>query len=178
MSNIWFCDLETTGLSAKSGDIILVAGFAPLEPDAMTKDRDYIVLSNSDVPDDGVEAVRIRDFIMERPDDSFYWWNGFRFDLPFVTERLRQYDQYPFAHLFQYDLKDQFKEMFPYLDGHLDTAMKALGIEFEKTPLDMTINRRCANSVDDTEAWDSLLEHNVADIRGTREVWKRMYNYG
>ena len=173
IGEIWFWDLETTGLSAKSGDILLLGAFLPLSSDTP------VLVSNSDVPDDETEVVRLRDFILEHPRDDFYSWNGFRFDLPFMTERLKQYDYWPFTHEFQYDLKDMFKSRYPWLDGHLDTALKALGIEQQKTPLDMSINRRCANSVDDTEAWDQLIEHCVADVRGTKEVWKKMesFNY-
>jgi uncharacterized protein YprB with RNaseH-like and TPR domain len=174
-NNAWFCDLETTGLSAKSGDIILCAGFAPLEPDPATGDNDYILFKNGDVPDDDGIAVQIRDFMMERPNDAFFWWNGFKFDLPFIVERLRQYDQKIFAHGEQFDLKDDWKRQYPYLDGHLESAMEAAGVAFEKTPLDLSKNRRCADSIEDKEAWDYLTEHNIADIRGTREVYKFMY---
>lgn len=170
---IWMWDIETTGLDPKRGDIHLLTAFAPLDDL-----RNPVVIGNMDVPDDYTSVLDVRDFIMEREDDMFFGWNTFKFDLPFLLKRLEVAGEWPFAHRGQRDFKDLFKAKHPYLDGHLDTALKAYGIETQKTELDLSKNLRCARSVDDIEAWTYLKEHCVADVSGMGQLFQEVYHTG
>lgn len=167
----WFGDLETTGLSGRNGDIILLGCFIPQDSD------DVVIIANGDVPDDDGIVHRLDDFLtLHEDEDRVFGWNWFNFDLRFINDRLINDGGWPRAWLHQVDLKDKAKAMFPWLPDHkLDTVAHALGVPTEKTPLDLKINTRCANDITDKEAWDSLIEHCVHDIKVTREVFEKMY---
>jgi uncharacterized protein YprB with RNaseH-like and TPR domain len=168
----WYGDLETTGLSGKSGDILLLGAFISDESD------DAIVIANGEVPDDDGLTIKLSEWLDEHQHDDVYGYNWFGFDLRFINDRRISYRMWPRAWLNQYDLKDTAKKMFPYLPDHkLDTVAHALGIKEEKTPLDLAINFRCANDIKDVEAWKSLTEHCVADIKVLRSVHEAMMEW-
>lgn len=166
----WFGDLETTGLSGRNGDILLVGCFISQDGD------EAIVMANGDVPYDDGFAHNLDDWLTALPwEDSVFGWNWHNFDLRFINDRLILDGGWPRAWHHQYDLKEFAKKQYPWLPDHkLETVARALGCWHNKTPLDLAINLRCANDVGDKEAWDSLIEHCVADIKVTREVYEKM----
>jgi uncharacterized protein YprB with RNaseH-like and TPR domain len=166
----WYADLETTGLSGKSGDILLLGVFLRDDND------DAVVIANGEVPDDDGVTMTISNWLDEHQNDNVYGYNWFGFDLRFLNDRRMAYKMWPRAWMNQYDLKENAKKMFPYLPDHkLDTIAKALDLEEQKTPLDLAINFRCANDINDVEAWKSLTEHCVADVKVLRAVHEKMY---
>lgn len=168
----WYGDIETTGLSGKSGDIILLGVFLPSDSD------DAVIMANGEVPDDDGIAVQLSEWLDEHQGDEIYGYNWFGFDLRFINDRRASAGMWPRAWLGQHDLKDDAKRAFPYLPDHkLDTLAKSLKLDEQKTPLDLAMNFRCANDINDVEAWKSLTEHCVADVKVLRAVHEAMYRY-
>ena len=167
----WYGDFETTGLSAKDGDILLLACFIPSDSD------DVVIMANGDVPFDDGLVLNVTDWFDARgKSERVFGYNWFGYDLRFLNQRIIAAGGWPKAWSRHYDLLDETKKKFPYLPDHkLDTVAHALGVANEKTALDLEINRRCADGVDDREAWSLLIEHCVADVKVTRDVYEKMY---
>ncbi len=133
-----------------------------------------VVVANTDVPgSDAALAVDIRDYLLDN--ESIVHWNGNKFDLPWIVKRLGFASEPPFLHTGSFDLMEWCKAKYPYLGGRLDTYLQATGSPYQKTELDMSINYRCAESLDDVEAWAYLTKHCVNDVLGMRHVYRELY---
>lgn len=162
--SIVFFDIETTGLSAKAGDIILSCAFIEHKEGASPT-----VIGNLECPDDFDIAVDIASEL--RKYDRVIGWNSHGFDMKFINDRLRIHGYPLLLHRGSFDMKDWWKAMFPYMDGHQDTALRAIDAKHQKTPLDIEQNRRLGRNEGTKEDWAELIHHNIEDILGLQELY-------
>ena len=163
-------DIETTGLHAKTGDIVISVAF--LDITELYKENEPVVLGNLDVPNDVAITV---DIVNELAGwGRIIGWNTHGFDLKFLNERLLQAGERPLLHKGSFDLKEHYKKLYPYLDGHQDTFAQALGIEHQKTPLNLEAHKRIGLGEGTEEDWEYLVTHNKEDVLGMREIMRAL----
>jgi uncharacterized protein YprB with RNaseH-like and TPR domain len=162
-----FFDIETTGLIAKAGDIILTCAFIDLK----APESDYYVIGNLSTPQDYDIAVEIKDYLKRY--DRIVSWNGHGFDLRFINERLKTWYEPSLLHRGSFDLKEYCKATYPYIGGSQEEWLVAIDAVHQKTPLDIEQNRKIGRNEGSPEDWQELVHHNVEDILGLREI----YNY-
>jgi uncharacterized protein YprB with RNaseH-like and TPR domain len=159
----YFYDLETTGLFGRS-DILLTCTFkrrgARYKP---------FTIGNVDCPEDFDTAIDIAESLkgMER----IIGWNTHGFDLKFLNDRLRANGQSPLLHRGSFDLKEYCKKTYPYIDGHQDSWLQAIGAKHQKTPLDIEQNRRLGRGEGSIDDWKEIVHHNVEDVLGLEEIY-------
>lgn len=161
---VWFYDIETTGLFAKTGDIILSCTFKRRGPHYKP-----FVIGNLDCPEDWWTAWETAEEL--RRMERIVGWNTHGFDLKFINDRLLVNGFRPLLHRGSFDLKEYCKATFPYMDGRQESFARAFGIEHQKTPLDIEQNRRIGRGEGSIEDWKTLIEHNIEDVLGMEEIY-------
>jgi uncharacterized protein YprB with RNaseH-like and TPR domain len=164
ITEVYF-DLETTGLSARDGDIILTCAFlVPSKPD------EVYVFTNIDTPDDSAICVDIRDELLKY--DRIVGWNTHGFDLKFINERLRRNSQRPLFHRGSFDMMEHLSRLYPYMSKRQDDWCKAVNAKHQKTPLDIESNRSIGRGEGTPDDWQQLIFHNKEDVLGMHEIWQ------
>lgn len=165
-------DIETTGLSALAGDVVMTCAFAPFDG------SEPYVFKNPMVPvDQDIDLIQEIAKELEKY-DLIVGWNSHGFDLPFLNTRLMQQGQHPILHTQSMDLMKELKIMFPYFGSQtgakLDDFAKALDLEYQKTAFSPPIWARAISG--DEEAMDFIVEHNLLDVHVTRLVFAHYYD--
>lgn len=169
--SVFIFDLETTGFDALAGELILCCGLAPLGSD------DAMLLTNDNVPvtDDKELAISIRDTLEAA--EGIISWNGHKFDLPFLNDRLRRHGEKPLLHLNSMDLMLEMKKLIPYFGSNigakLEDYMIGLGLPYVKTQFSPPIWYAAVQG--DPEAMEFITSHCVADVKATRAIFEHYY---
>lgn len=164
-----FWDLETTNLTAIMGRLLACA-FS----DGFGRTR---VLRIEDFPgrtpiDDSRLAVAIRDELEQA--DLWVTWNGKLFDVPFLNARLLKAGERPLRSDVKHtDLMYYSRGQFVRIgSSKLENVSKFVNSPNRKTPLDWETWQLAQQGV--REAMDLVVEHAVADVLVTRDVFAHL----
>jgi DNA polymerase III epsilon subunit-like protein len=160
---IW--DLETTGLTAIMGRILTCA-FVGLD-DAPTVFRlDAKAHKGKNKLDDAKLAVAIRDRLEQA--DLIVGHNIRLFDIAFLNARLAKAGERPLNTHFVLDTMWAANRM-RIGSRKLDNLQKFFALSEAKTPLSWETWQLAAQG--DARAMDEVVEHNIADVLVTRELY-------
>lgn len=164
--SLLFWDLETTNLSAMMGRILACA-FS--DEFGQTKAFRYEDYPGKSLIDDGPLVVAIRDELEKA--DTWVTWNGKLFDVPMLNARLLKAGERPLrADVKHVDLMYYAKGGFLRIgSAKLDNVSKYVNSPNRKTPLDWETWQMA--SVGDKPAMDLIVEHAIADVLVTRDVF-------
>jgi len=161
-----FWDLETTNLTAIMGRI-LVCAFA--DEFGQTKALRYEDYPGKSVIDDGPLGTAIRDELEKS--DVWVTWNGKLFDVPLLNSRLLKAGERPLrSDVKHIDLMYYAGGQFNRIGSRkMENVSKFVNSPNRKTPLDWETWQMAA--VGDRAAMDSVVEHGLADVLVTRDLF-------
>lgn len=164
-----FWDLETTNLTAIMGRLLACA-FA----DGFGRAKAFRI---EDYPgrtpiDDSQLAIAIRDEIEKA--DFWVTWNGKMFDVPFLNARLLKAGVRPLrSDVKHVDLMYMAGAPFVRIGSRkLENVSKYVNSPNRKTPLDWETWQLAG--LGDREAMDKVVEHAIADVLVTRDVFAHL----
>ena len=160
---IW--DLETTALTAIMGQI-LTCSFVELDGDQETYRLDVKQYKGRNKLDDARLAVAIRDRL-ERA-HLIVGHNIRLFDIPLLNARLAKAGERPLRTHFVLDTMWAARRM-RIGSSKLDNLQKFFDLAHAKTPISWETWQRAARG--DARAMDEVVEHNIADVLVTRELY-------
>jgi len=164
--NTLFWDLETTALNGMMGRILACA-FA--DSFGQTDYVRYDDMAGDSIIDDGpiVRAIKKR---LEAA-DVWVTWNGRLFDVPMLNARLAKAGEAPLrTDIKHIDLMYYARGRFMRIgSSKLENVSKFVNSPNRKIPLDWAVWQMAM--VGDREAMDLVVEHAVADVLVTRDVF-------
>lgn len=105
--------------------------------------------------------------------DIIVGWNSKLFDLPIVNARLLAAGEDPCDPLMHIDLMYKGTGSAVRVGRKsLDNVSRYFGVETKKTPLDPRIWDKADHG--DKDAYDKIIEHNIADVYVTRDVYGKL----
>lgn len=172
---IAFFDIETTDLKALMGRV-LSCTILPLDSD------DYTVIRGDEKPYRGkskIDDSKVVQGIKEELDkyNMVVGWNSKMFDIPFINARLAKHGLAPVTPQFHLDLMWYAKGSSMRIgSARLDNVQKFLAPDGNaKTPISW--EKWQLASTFDKEAMDEVIEHNVADVFVTRDMYHHLLPY-
>lgn len=169
--NVCFWDLETTGLTAIMGRILTCA-FVGLDDSPIVFRTDSKPWKGSNVIDDGPLAVAIRDEL-ERY-DLIVGHNIRLFDIALLNARLAKVGERPLRTHFVLDTMWAARRM-RIGSSKLDNLQKFFQLPAAKTPIRWETWQLAAQG--DKAALEEVIEHNIADVLVTRELYPVILPY-
>lgn len=164
-----YWDLETTGLTAIMGRLLACAIADAWGRVRVFRVEDY---PGATLIDDGPLAVAVRDAL----EDADHWvtWNGKLYDIPFLNARLLKAGERPIRSDIKHtDLMYYSRGQFVRIgSSKLDNVSKFVDSPNRKTPLDWETWQLAG--LGDRAAMDLVVEHNVADVLVTRDVFAHL----
>lgn len=169
--NVVFWDLETTGLSAIMGRILSCA-FVELESDPVVYRSDERKLKGKSKIDDAKLAVSIRDMLEAY--DMIVGHNIRLFDIPLLNARLAKAHERPLRTHFVLDTMWAARRM-RIGSSKLENLQKYFALPAAKTPLKWETWQLASQG--DKAAMDEVVEHNIADVLVTRDLYPHILPY-
>lgn len=172
---IAFFDIETTDLKALMGRVLSCA-ILPLDGDEATVIRaDDSKYKGRSKIDDSKVVKAIREELNKY--NMVVGWNSKMFDVPFINARLSKHGEHPVEPQFHLDLMWYAKGASMRIgSARLDNVQKFLTPgNHAKTPISW--EKWQLASTFDKEAMDEVIEHNVADVFVTRDVYHHLLPY-
>lgn len=166
---IW--DLETTALTAIMGRILSCA-FVDLCGDPEVFRMDAKPHKGKTKLDDGRLAVAIRDYLEAH--DLIVGHNIRLFDIPLLNARLAKAGERPLRTHFVLDTMFAARQM-RIGSSRLDNLQKFFALAEAKTPISWETWQLAAQG--DARAMDEVVEHNIADVLVTRELYPVVLPY-
>jgi uncharacterized protein YprB with RNaseH-like and TPR domain len=166
--NMAFWDLETSDLKPNFGRIMAGAIADNIGDVEVFRREDY---PGASVIDDGELVLAQRD-ALERY-DIIVTWNGLMFDHMFLDARLIKAGHRPLRRdIMRLDLMYQARGINGLGSARLDNVAKFLKCANQKTPLSMEVWAKAIAG--DAESYDYIVDHNIADVLVTREVFHKL----
>lgn len=164
---ICYWDLETT--YSTQPRLLSGAGVDGLGNLTVFDLREYGGLENW--IDDHAIAVAIRDYLETFP--IIAGWNSKLFDVPVLNGRLRRWRERPLAAQMHVDLMYYATGQFMRIGRKsLESVSKFFESPNSKTPLSPHLWDLADHG--DMAAYDLIIEHNIADVRVTRDQWQNL----
>ena len=165
---IAFYDRETTSSAwSRILSVCIVDGFGNLEIFRLD-DPKY---KGTSWTDDSVLVKAVKESLQSY--DIVVGWNSMLFDLPIINARLVAAGEDPCSPVMHVDLMYKATGSAVRVGRKsLDNVSKYFGVETKKTPLDPRIWDRADHG--DKAAYELIIEHNIADVFVTRDVYGKL----
>jgi len=175
-------DWECTSLKSDQG-FLLCGGFKPLgKPGYVIGLHDAGFMQDPLIVDKKL-SILLRDEVEKY--DGIITWNGIMFDIPFLNDRLMLCGEDPVEKRFHIDIMYQARQGKSRLtSSRLDWVSKQLDPDKfldRKTSLEMTMWKRAsaealAHFGNGRDNYDYIIDHCVADLNVTEQVYERLKN--
>lgn len=169
--NVVFWDLETTGLTAIMGRILTCA-FVELDGDPVVYRADEKPHKGKSKIDDGKLAVAIRDCL-----EGYHLIVGHNirlFDIPLLNARLAKIGERPLRTHLVMDTMWAARQM-RIGSSKLENLQKYFELPAAKTPIRWETWQLAGAG--DRAALDEVIEHNIADVLVTRDLYPHILPY-
>lgn len=169
---IGFLDIETDGLKADFSTMLTWC-IKPLDSDEVQ----FSSITKGELFRGDVDKRVVADLVKTLSEYKILiGYYSSRFDIPYIRSKALHHNiEFPkWGEIYTHDLYDTVKRKLKLSKNSLDNACDYLGIK-GKTPIDKDYWRKAKYG--DHESLEKVLEHNIADVKITEELYKRTLGY-
>lgn len=171
---IGYFDIESSDLNAEFG---YVFSYAILDDSGKVCGR---VLTPEEILSNNFDRKLMAELAQDLKEFDrlvVYWGKSWRFDIPMVRSRCEKYHvPFPkYREMWVTDLYDIVKSKLRLRRNRMQNACNFLGIESKTHPLEADIWQTAVTGNKKSLQW--IWDHNVEDVKSTRELWLRLKDY-